>query len=1047
MKNPLAFLALLPSLLFAAVWDGTADTTWYTKNKDATEYIIRTAEELAGLARLVRGEGGSGTYDMSGKTIKLGNDIALNDTANWRNWATNNAELRQWTPIGTYNYGYNDKPFNGTFDGNGYAVSGVYINVSSDCQGLFGYVGSGATIKNLGMVASYIKGNTYTGGLVGLNNGTISNSYATGNVGSRGGLVGQNKGTISCSYANVSGTGALVEFNERDSNISNSYAIGNSLARQNAGTISYSYTTSGSLVENNWGNIINSFSLSQNMSQDEKKTMITKNNWDLNKIWGIWSNINNGMPYLFWQYPIMLMEIESISDQEYTGSQITLEPNVYLNGTLLIKDTDFEYIYGTNLNVGTGSVTIVDKVYFEEKTVTFKIVKNTTLTPPFPEIAPRTAKLSINLTLASITVTPTLPSNCEWVNPETQITKAGEQKFNVECSNPNYDKTVIELVSVNVDKGDGIGTVSIATWVYGEAPKTPSTSSSTHPDDTPVFNYTGTDYGPSPAQPTDAGDYAVTATFPENENYNAFTTPALDFTITKAQGTGSVSMANWYSAEAAPPPAPVSSTNGTEGVTYRYWSTDGQTYLPSPSVPSNPGLYIIEATFPANLNYNSFKTTANFEIFENTNVNVVNVTWDLDCGAKATLTYNGTEQSPVPSAKDYVLTVTGGQTNAGSHAATAKLAEQSTDVSLQNNVCPYTILPKPLAVTWTPEREFTYNKMTQGPTPSVSEPGVVLRVSNTYSGVGEYTAANKRAPYAVIISANANNYELQNNSVDYSILPRPLKPYFTPILPPTDFKPSTEALWVPYEVFKDSAALLTALSTLIDYDGFATDTLSKESDNAAVLRGTPKITLQYTEASTLKRAYGLLPKRVETTQKATATIATDDVSADNYALTRPAIVILATIEEDETAAKVYCQLGNNCSMFSEAVCSAISGEIVQKCDIKVACVINSVCVENTPVENCTAMNGEAFSSCYLAPVLRPAFSAGTFRVWQTASGVVNVDLGYMPSAPVKLQIYDLKGKVVATEQVNTRFANVRIEAVSGVYLFRVGDKVLKAMVL
>jgi len=49
---------------------------------------------------------------------------------------------------------------------------------------------------------------------------------------------------------------------------------------------------------------------------------------------------------------------------------------------------------------------------------------------------------------------------------------------------------------------------------------------------------------------------------------------------------------------------------------------------------------------------------------------------------------------------------------------------------------------------------------------------------------------------------------------------------------------------------------------------------------------------------------------------------------------------------------------------------------------------------------------------------------------------VNVDLGYMPSAPVALKVYDLKGKVVATEQVNTRFANVRIEAVSGVYLFR-----------
>jgi fibro-slime domain-containing protein len=63
----------------------------------------------------------------------------------------------------------------------------------------------------------------------------------------------------------------------------------------------------------------------------------------------------------------------------------------------------------------------------------------------------------------------------------------------------------------------------------------------------------------------------------------------------------------------------------------------------------------------------------------------------------------------------------------------------------------------------------------------------------------------------------------------------------------------------------------------------------------------------------------------------------------------------------------------------------------------------------------------------------------TPQIWQTASGMVNVDLGYMPAAPVALQIYDLRGKLVTTEQVNTRFANVKINVSSGVYLFRVGN--------
>ena len=36
-------------------WDGTADTSWYTEaDANATEYHITTAEQLAGLAKLIR---------------------------------------------------------------------------------------------------------------------------------------------------------------------------------------------------------------------------------------------------------------------------------------------------------------------------------------------------------------------------------------------------------------------------------------------------------------------------------------------------------------------------------------------------------------------------------------------------------------------------------------------------------------------------------------------------------------------------------------------------------------------------------------------------------------------------------------------------------------------------------------------------------------------------------------------------------------------------------------------------------------------------------
>jgi len=1075
MKSPLAFLALLPSLLFAAsnTWDGTADTTWYTSNKDTTEYTIRTAEELAGLARLVNGvsgASGNGIYDMSGKTIKLGDDIALNDTTNWKNWPTSNSQLRQWSAISTSDA----NSFRGTFDGDSYTISGVYIDRGgTNYQGLFIY--NSGTIKNLGVIASYIKGyvwvgglvainngtiinsyatsnlhgNSYVGGLVGYNYGTISNSYATGYVSGlndRGGLVGKNfNGTISNSYAtgNVTGEagnnkGGLVgSFTGPRSTISNSYAIGNVLGGGNVVGGLVGNRDGGTIISNSYYNIAtseqNDTGKGEGRTTEQMQDESNYNGWDFNEIWGIGPNPNGGMPYLLWQGLIKLTEIDSIPDKEYTGSQIKPEPNVSLNG---LTNDDFYYKYGENLNAGKGSVTVVGKTedYYGEKTVTFNIVQNKTDTPDFLPIEPITAKFDSNLTLAKITG---LPSNCNWADSTTQITKVDEQEFDTECSNPNYEKKATGQVLINVTKGVGYGEVSIASWRYGEEPKIPSTSSLSH--DTPtIFYYTGQTYY-STEPPTDVGDYTVTATFEENENYNSLTKSAT-FTISKAQGTGSVSIKNWYAAETASQPVPVSSTNGTAGVTYLYWSTDGQTYMPSSSVPSNPGLYIVEATFPEQPNYSSFTASNEFEIFENINVDVVNVTWDSDCGANATFIYDGTVQFPVPSAEGYVLAVTGKQTNAGSHTAAAQLAEPNKGVSLQNDVCPYTILPKPLQVSWTAEREFVYNKMVQVPKPSVEEPDVELRVLNGHSAAGVYEGV--LAPFAQIVSSNAGNYELGGHTIDkYEIKQKPLKPYFSAMLPAFEY--NTDTLWVPSEVFTDTNALQKILGQVIAYDGFATDTVKNETDGISVLNGKPKVSIEYAASPMLQR-------RVETSQKATAIISTDEMSADNYnILTRPAIVIMETIEDEEEAEKIDCYRGSYCTELSKEICDFIDGEEVPSCSgMRKSCVIDDRCVDNMLIGECTGIGGETLeTACDEVPTLRPQLSASTFRVWQTASGTVNVDLGYMHAAPAKLQIYDLKGNLVATEQVNTRFANVKVNVPSGVYLLKAGSRVLKAAIL
>jgi hypothetical protein len=97
--------------------------------------------------------------------------------------------------------------FNGTFDGNGHIISGVYINSTEDHQGLFGVIKNEGVVKNLGITASYIKGKNEVGGLAGRNSGgAISKCYFIGTVtGKRevGGIAGSNKcyATISSSYS------------------------------------------------------------------------------------------------------------------------------------------------------------------------------------------------------------------------------------------------------------------------------------------------------------------------------------------------------------------------------------------------------------------------------------------------------------------------------------------------------------------------------------------------------------------------------------------------------------------------------------------------------------------------------------------------------------------------------------------------------------------------------------------------------------------------------------------------------------------------------
>ncbi|MBB6671878.1 Ig-like domain-containing protein [Cohnella nanjingensis] len=112
-----------------------------------------------------------------------------------------------WKP-----FGKRGAEFTGSFDGNGYTITGLKVNKPSDQYvGFFGRI-KDATLKNIVLTNVSVNGSGYTGGLAGATeNSTIENCSVSGNVSSTdkvvGGLVGYNGGKIVGSFSTGTVTG------------------------------------------------------------------------------------------------------------------------------------------------------------------------------------------------------------------------------------------------------------------------------------------------------------------------------------------------------------------------------------------------------------------------------------------------------------------------------------------------------------------------------------------------------------------------------------------------------------------------------------------------------------------------------------------------------------------------------------------------------------------------------------------------------------------------------------------------------------------------
>lgn len=158
---------------------------------DANLSLISTAAELSALAGKVNA---GDAY--SGKTVALVSDIDLSEV--------------EWAPMNT---------FSGTFDGNGFTISGIELNNTAETAGYYGglfVVLSGATVQDV-----EIKADIATGGWAGILAGLVdANSNVTGVI-TRGSVIGTGESTSVaglCEYVRSSTISGCVNYADVTSN-------------------------------------------------------------------------------------------------------------------------------------------------------------------------------------------------------------------------------------------------------------------------------------------------------------------------------------------------------------------------------------------------------------------------------------------------------------------------------------------------------------------------------------------------------------------------------------------------------------------------------------------------------------------------------------------------------------------------------------------------------------------------------------------------------------------------------------------------------------
>ena len=290
-----------------------------------------------------------------GKYIKLMNNIVL--PLNQPN---------NMTSIGRYP----NRPFGGTFDGNGMTITNLYIDQpNTEYQGFFGYTLS-ANLYEVGLVNITASGRNYTGGMVAYAENTyMRDCYVNGGslfaLSYCGGLVGyQDEGTNSiisgcyntCSVSGNHYVGGLVGFSNY-STVRNSY-VAASVTGQGYGigaiiggaeeVLMYNCYFSSAITGQNYAIGENNFKDDEGMTDDEMRDPAFVATLNQGLVVPVWKSdyavpINNGFPILIWQYSdVEACEAPENLNYTVSGNTATLTWNGGENASYYIVE------YGTS---------------------------------------------------------------------------------------------------------------------------------------------------------------------------------------------------------------------------------------------------------------------------------------------------------------------------------------------------------------------------------------------------------------------------------------------------------------------------------------------------------------------------------------------------------------------------------------------------------------------------------------------------------------------------------------------------------------------------